>query len=180
MLRQVVAERRIEYVVDSVRRDRADGRRRSVGARVCISAYVGILRTKLKSALGAVVRFDPEAERTLDDALGLTTTATNPAEIVTDRARRRRQGFGIATPVGVGWRSVPDRLAGTKGVNCIVVSHIVLAAIEVHIQLGIVKFKRGQTLIGAQRNQPARGIDSGVRQTRRGVPAQTFPVEGVK
>src|SRR5208282_3749083 len=172
-LRQVVTERRIEYVVDSVRRDRADGRRRRVDARVRVSAYVGILRAELESALGTVVGFDPEAERPLDDTLGLATAGTNRAKIVTARARRRRQGFGVASPVSVGctsWdysgRSVPDRLEGTKGVNCIVVSHIVLAAVEVHIQLGIVKFKRGQTLIGTQRNQPAIWIDGGVRQTR--------------
>src|SRR5208282_3515371 len=186
-LRQIVAERRIDYVVDSVRRDGADGRRRTVDARVRVSAYVGILRAELESALGTVVGFDPEAERTLDDALGLTTTGADRAKIVTARARRRRQGFGVASPVSIGcrsWdhsvRSVPHRFAGTKSVNCIVVSHIVLAAIEVDIQLGIVKFKRGQTLIGAQRNQPAIGIDGGIRQTRRGVPAQTVAVEGVK
>src|SRR5271169_3480197 len=177
-LRQIVTERRIEYVVDCVWRDRADGRRRTVDARVRVSAYVGILRAKLESTLGAVVGFDPESERPLDDALGLATAGADPAKIVAARARRRRQGFGVASAVSVGcrsWdhsgRSVPHRLASTKGVDLIVVSHIVLAAVEVHIQLRIVKFKRGQTLISTQRNQPAIGIDGGVRQTRRGVPA---------
>ena len=78
VLRQVVAKRRKDHGVDSVRCG-VDCRRclrcRGVRSRPCISANVGNLRAELNSALGTVVGFDPATERPLDCALDLVTAA---------------------------------------------------------------------------------------------------------
>src|ERR1035438_4549250 len=139
MLRQVVAERRKEYVVDRVRR--SAGARRGACTGPGIPANVGILRAELKSALGTVVGFDPEPERAFDYALGLATATPKPTKVVTAGAARRRQGFCVATAVSIGWRSIAHHLTGAEGVSLIAASRIVFAAIEVHIKSGIAEFE---------------------------------------
>src|SRR5208282_276094 len=92
-LRQIVAERGQEHVVDSVRRDFDRGRG---STRPCVSDQVGILRAELYSSLGTVVHTEPEPERALDSALSIAA-ARKPSESVTAVCSGR--GFRIAIPV---------------------------------------------------------------------------------
>lgn len=131
-LRQVVAERRHKHVVNSVWRDvgcRRCHRCRGQRSRPCISDEVRILRTELQSSLGTVVHFDPEPERAFDRALGLATTlAERPKiETVTRRPDRRREGFGIASRINKGRRSVANYTGGDR-VDLIAISPAVISS----------------------------------------------------
>src|ERR1022692_710060 len=178
-LRQVITERRIEQIFGSMRRSGGASTRRTERARPGIAANVGILRTKLHPALRTVIGFDPEAERSLDYTLRLATTG-QAAKSVTAAAGH---GFLVAIRIVKLRRTIPYPLASAAHggvVKAIMASHVILATVEIDIDFRIVKFQRGQTLIGTQESQSSIRVDGGVRQAGRGVAAQSVAIKGMK
>ena len=125
LLRDVVTEAGEDHVVGAVRR--AVGRRRCTGCTgyTCpsLTAEVAVLHLVLETAvLGAVVEAVGEsccrlikilgcakAVRRSSGAVGRIARDTNAAQT---RGRGGRQGFGVATRVGAGDRSVAYELTG--------------------------------------------------------------------
>lgn len=101
-LRQVVAERGHEHVVDSVWRNVGTRARRRDRARPCVSDQVGILRTELQSSLGTVVQAQPEPERALDSALGIAAAVTERSGNRNRCPTRVRFRFSILSQLGKG------------------------------------------------------------------------------
>src|ERR1700688_3470716 len=77
-LRQVVAERGHEHVINSVGIYKRS-RRRALSS-PSISDEVGILRAELYPSFRAVIGLNPESERAFDRALGLAAATAKPAK----------------------------------------------------------------------------------------------------
>ena len=150
-LRQIVAERGKDHVVDCRRRE--EGRRFciTIGARPSVPHSVGVLQSVLHPPLRSLVEPIPESERSLDDIADVTLTVRrcdHAARCI--RACRRvlvhgRQ-FDTAAIVAEKRRTVADSLAVGVRVSC---APIVLATdIGVDIELGSrMKFQRSESLI---------------------------------
>src|SRR5260370_11962547 len=104
-LRNVVAERGEDHVVDALWRDR--GRRRSgwsaSGSRPSRLGYIGVLHSELEAALGTLVELVPEAERAFLDQADIAGAGTGrPIELIHLHAVRRaakivRSHISVAT-----------------------------------------------------------------------------------
>src|ERR1700688_2079999 len=137
-----------------------------------------MLPAELYPSFRAVIGLNPESERTFDRALGLAAATAEPAK--TESGSRGRYGFGIASRVRKGRRAIANHgELGIGEVGLIAPLDILLAAIQIHVQLGRVPFQSGQTLVAAQGSQRAIGIDRRIREARGAVTAYAITVQGV-
>ena len=112
------------------------------------------------------MQFYPKSERALEKAMGIGFAFRETPE--TEAVAGRGHGFRVAVPSVKARGAVPHELTGSGGIEGIslpALSHVFLAAIEVHIEPGCVPFQRGQTLIAPQWRQPAARGYRGIRQT---------------
>src|ERR1700681_927854 len=89
-LRQGVAERGHEHVIDSVGTYKRS--RRWTLCSPSISDEVGILWSELYPSFRTVIGLNPESERAFDRALGLAAATAKPTK--TESGSRGRYGFG--------------------------------------------------------------------------------------
>src|SRR4029077_11178695 len=112
-LRQVVAERGPDHIVDGMRGE-AGGRGNAVAAGPSVAGEVRVLQTPLESALFALVDFVPKAEGGFIDVPGVARTTTPASRCPCSTWGNFQSATGV---VGVG-RTVSANSIGSNGRGC--------------------------------------------------------------